>query len=163
MPFDWSSDYEIAVVYITSMWSELGTEDPADSALMGIIAKNGYLSYCVRFKMELAAWAQSVSIHIINKYIYIYIIIRIWRKFRLLVLAGHPFSAISRCQYVSRLTNRRCRIIWPTNWNPVPAPQHAHAVISSVGRRRRHHLHPLKPRSYNINRIKWRYRLNPTP
>ncbi|XP_025425231.1 uncharacterized protein LOC112694084 [Sipha flava] len=61
VPFDWSSDYEVAVVYITSMWSELISGDPEHSTLQGIIAKNGYLSYCVRFKMQLAAWAQSLQ------------------------------------------------------------------------------------------------------
>lgn len=75
VPFDWSSDYEVAVVYITSAWTELADVRSSDSPL-GIIAENGFLNYCVRFKTKLAAWAKSVSIshtyssHNIHTYIF---------------------------------------------------------------------------------------------
>lgn len=49
------------MVYITSMWSELESGVPERSALLGVIAKNGYLSYCVRFKMQLNSLVSSVS------------------------------------------------------------------------------------------------------
>ncbi|XP_016658726.1 uncharacterized protein LOC103307644 [Acyrthosiphon pisum] len=60
VPFDWSSDYEMAVVYITSAWTEFGDVRSPDAPL-GIIAENGFLNYCVRFKTKLAAWAKSLQ------------------------------------------------------------------------------------------------------
>ncbi|XP_015369422.1 PREDICTED: uncharacterized protein LOC107165610 [Diuraphis noxia] len=60
VPFEWASDYEVAVVYITSAWTEFGDVRSSD-ALLGIIAENGFLNYCVRFKIELAAWAKSLQ------------------------------------------------------------------------------------------------------
>lgn len=60
VPFDWSSDYEVAVVYITSAWTEFGDVRSSDAPL-GIIAENGFLNYCVRFKTKLAAWAKSLQ------------------------------------------------------------------------------------------------------
>lgn len=62
MPFGWASDYEVAVVYITSMWSEIADVPAQSSSDRSMIARLGFLSYCVRFKSELAAWSESVSI-----------------------------------------------------------------------------------------------------
>lgn len=61
VPFDWASDYEVAVVYITTMWSEFEGPEEDEISIQGTIAKNGFLSYCVRFKAKLAAWSRSVS------------------------------------------------------------------------------------------------------
>lgn len=44
---------------MTTMWSEF--DDPEDS-VQGIVAMDGYLTYCVRFKIELGKLAESVSI-----------------------------------------------------------------------------------------------------
>ncbi|XP_060835212.1 uncharacterized protein LOC132918124 [Rhopalosiphum padi] len=60
IPFGWSSDYEVAIVYITSAWTEFG-EVRSSAAPLGIIAENGFLNYCVRFKTKLAAWAKSLQ------------------------------------------------------------------------------------------------------
>jgi len=60
VPFGWSSDYEVAVVYITSAWIEFG-DVRSSAAPQGIIAENGFLNYCVRFKTKLAAWAKSLQ------------------------------------------------------------------------------------------------------
>ncbi|XP_025193912.1 uncharacterized protein LOC112593633 [Melanaphis sacchari] len=60
VPFDWSSDYEIAVVYITSAWTEFG-DVHSTAAPLGIIAENGFLNYCVRFKTKLADWVKSLQ------------------------------------------------------------------------------------------------------
>uniref|UniRef100_A0A2S2NTA1 Uncharacterized protein n=1 Tax=Schizaphis graminum TaxID=13262 RepID=A0A2S2NTA1_SCHGA len=60
VPFGWSSDYEVAIVYITSAWTEFG-DARSSAAPLGIIAENGFLSYCVRFKTKLAAWAKSLQ------------------------------------------------------------------------------------------------------
>lgn len=60
VPFNWSSDYEVAVVYITSAWTEFGDVRSSDAPL-GIVAENGFLNYCVRFKTKLAAWAKSLQ------------------------------------------------------------------------------------------------------
>lgn len=60
VPFGWSSDYEVAVVYITSTWTEFG-DVRSSAAPLGIIAENGFLNYCVRFKTKLAAWAKSLQ------------------------------------------------------------------------------------------------------
>lgn len=60
VPFVWSSDYEVAIVYITSMWLEMDNTEQS-SVAWGLIAKNGFLSYCVRFKNRLATFAKSVS------------------------------------------------------------------------------------------------------
>lgn len=60
VPFVWSSDYEVAIVYITSMWLEMdNTGEPP--VAWGLIAKDGFLSYCVRFKNRLATFDNSVS------------------------------------------------------------------------------------------------------
>jgi len=62
LPFDWASDYEVAVVYVTSMWSEIADARPESSSPEEhtVIAQLGFLSYCVRFKTELAAWSESL-------------------------------------------------------------------------------------------------------
>jgi hypothetical protein len=71
----------VAIVYITSAWTEFG-EVRSSAAPLGIIAENGFLNYCVRFKTKLAAWAKSVSIlhtrtrTILIKHTYIYYILR---------------------------------------------------------------------------------------
>ncbi|XP_050441312.1 uncharacterized protein LOC126846145 isoform X1 [Adelges cooleyi] len=47
VPFVWAPEYEVAIVYITSTWSEIAT---FNSSAEDTIAKEAFLSYCVRFK-----------------------------------------------------------------------------------------------------------------
>lgn len=111
VPFGWSSDYEVAVVYITSAWTEFG-DVRSSAAPLGIIAENGFLNYCVRFKTKLAAWTKSVSIlHTLTRTILIIHIyyITLWIQCSLyntrLRRAYNPFT-ISRRQYVFLLESR---------------------------------------------------------
>ncbi|KAL5240164.1 hypothetical protein ACI65C_007574 [Semiaphis heraclei] len=53
VPFEWSSDYEVAVVYITSTWTEFGDVRSSDAPL-GIIAENGFLNYCLQDRPDVS-------------------------------------------------------------------------------------------------------------
>ncbi|VVC34147.1 Hypothetical protein CINCED_3A021840 [Cinara cedri] len=61
VPFEWASNYEVAVVYITTMWSEFEYTGTEESTVRGAVAKNGFLNYCVRFKNKLAVWSKSLQ------------------------------------------------------------------------------------------------------
>ncbi|XP_050441328.1 uncharacterized protein LOC126846145 isoform X3 [Adelges cooleyi] len=58
VPFVWAPEYEVAIVYITSTWSEIAT---FNSSAEDTIAKEAFLSYCVRFKNNMFNFMKKVN------------------------------------------------------------------------------------------------------